>query len=77
MFKQDQIEKGVGISHELIEAMSQKIHSAGFEFIWIPSVPTMNIEGTNIFPWYYPPNYPEPVNILTMFLHSQIIIWAG
>ncbi|KUH34540.1 hypothetical protein APY94_01605 [Thermococcus celericrescens] len=58
MFKQDQIEKGVGISYELIKAMSQKIHSAGFEFIWIPSVPTMNIEGTNIFPWYYSPNYP-------------------
>ncbi len=50
MFKQDQTEKGMGISHELIEAMSEEIHSAGFEFIWIPSASTMYLEGTNIFP---------------------------
>ncbi|WP_456452084.1 hypothetical protein [Thermococcus sp.] len=59
MFKQDQLNIEKGISHELIEAMSQKIHQAGFEFIWMPSTPTMNIEGTNIFPWWYKsPNYP-------------------
>ncbi len=49
MFKKKQIENGGGISYELIEAMSQEIHEAGFKFIWIPSASTMYLEGTNIF----------------------------
>jgi hypothetical protein len=60
MFKQDQIENEGGISYNLIRAMSEQIHSAGFEFIWIPSASTMHLEGTNIFPLnnYECPNCP-------------------
>ncbi|SEV87052.1 protein of unknown function [Thermococcus thioreducens] len=50
IFKQDQLNIKKGISHELIKAMSQKIHDAGFKFIWIPSASTPYLEGTNIFP---------------------------
>ncbi|MDK2782545.1 MAG: hypothetical protein PWQ32_134 [Thermococcaceae archaeon] len=58
MFKEDQINIHKGISHELIYAMSQKIHNAGFEFIWIPSARTMKLDGTNIFPLNNP-NCPD------------------
>ncbi|ASJ11141.1 hypothetical protein A3L12_07435 [Thermococcus sp. P6] len=50
MFKDDQINRNRGISHGLIQAMSEKIHNAGFEFIWIPSACTLKLDGTNIFP---------------------------
>lgn len=50
IFEQDQIDIRRGISHELIQAMSERIHEYGFEFIWIPSACTMKLDGTNIFP---------------------------
>ncbi|MCD6407231.1 DUF4855 domain-containing protein [Candidatus Aerophobetes bacterium] len=48
MFNDSQIAQGTGISRDLFEEISNKIHQHGLEFIWIPKVHTLYWESTSV-----------------------------